>query len=254
MNNGADGVDAATGGPEGPSRFDLVSLVEHLPVDPDDGFDPRRYVPSSVPESVPESVPTGALAGLPHLPYGGTSGAAPADTSRERAADNDRSGRTAEMQARAIRLLQAAGQTGVTVAELRQRSFFEHHGTASGVLSVLHKAGVIARLAQRRDRCKIYVMPELVEGRATERHGRRSTAQTVVRIVRVEVPAAEVPAADVIAARDPAQGSLSATCSCGEAVGLAPLVHGDVSWRRGSDGHLVGCLNSHDWTLDVRSA
>jgi hypothetical protein len=41
-----------------------------------------------------------------------------------------------------------------------------HHGQASGVLSVLHKEGLIARLIEKRNRCAVYVMPEYVNGRA----------------------------------------------------------------------------------------
>jgi hypothetical protein len=41
------------------------------------------------------------------------------------------------------------------------------------VLSDLHKAGRIARLTEERNRCKVYVLPEYVNGRETEPHGGR---------------------------------------------------------------------------------
>lgn len=43
------------------------------------------------------------------------------------------------------------------------------HGSASGVLSRLHKAGTVSRLSERRGRCYIYVLPEWVEERGTTR-------------------------------------------------------------------------------------
>lgn len=49
-----------------------------------------------------------------------------------------------------------------------------HHGAASGALSVLHKTGHIARLAETRTRCKVYVLPQYVLDRPTEPHGRTS--------------------------------------------------------------------------------
>lgn len=48
----------------------------------------------------------------------------------------------------------------------------EHHGTISGTLSHLHKAGKIDRLSEKRSGCKIYVLPALAGGRATEPQGR----------------------------------------------------------------------------------
>lgn len=39
------------------------------------------------------------------------------------------------------------------------------HGSASGALTRLHKAGRCARLRERRERCYIYVLPEWVEDR-----------------------------------------------------------------------------------------
>jgi hypothetical protein len=47
------------------------------------------------------------------------------------------------------------------------------HGSVSRVLSDLHKAGLLCRLSEVRNRCKVYVLPEYVGGRETEPHGGR---------------------------------------------------------------------------------
>jgi hypothetical protein len=62
-----------------------------------------------------------------------------------------------------------AGEKGITVAELRDTNL--HHGRISGALSVLHKEGRLARLAESRDKCRIYVLPQFVNDRRTEKHG-----------------------------------------------------------------------------------
>ena len=49
------------------------------------------------------------------------------------------------------------------------------HGTTSGALSVLHKVGRIARLTEKRDRCKVYVLLDARDGREVEAPGRTST-------------------------------------------------------------------------------
>lgn len=67
-----------------------------------------------------------------------------------------------------------ARQTGVTVAEVR-RKLRIHHGTASGLLSTLHREGIIMRLADKRGDYKVYVLPRYVGKRKTERQGRLHT-------------------------------------------------------------------------------
>lgn len=103
----------------------------------------------------------------PVLPYAGTSGWSGSDTSEERARRADSDGTTSARQAATLRLLDAAGHRGLTWRELADQLNL-HHGSASGVLSVLHKAGRIARLAERRTRCKVYVSIDHVGGRYTE--------------------------------------------------------------------------------------
>lgn len=59
------------------------------------------------------------------------------------------------------------GRYGVTWREVSDR-LGVHHGTASGALSALHKAGHLARLTTARHGCKVYVLPSLISGRDTE--------------------------------------------------------------------------------------
>lgn len=102
----------------------------------------------------------------PILPYGGTSGWSGTPTSRERAEKADSDGTTSKRQSDAIRLLTEARWTGMTWNELAAKLSL-HHGNASGVLSTLHKAGVIIRLTETRHKSMVYVMPEYADGRQT---------------------------------------------------------------------------------------
>lgn len=109
----------------------------------------------------------------PVLPYAGTSGWAGSETSLARALHDDTSGRTQSRQMAALRELRLAGPYGMTSAELSAATGW-HHGQSSGVLSVLHKENVIARLSQTRDGSKVYARHDFVDGRQTERHGRNA--------------------------------------------------------------------------------
>lgn len=119
---------------------------------------------------------------LPFLPYGSdtnrNSGYSGSDTSAARAYDADTSGATRHRQATTIRLLHAAGRDGLTWKELDIATGWQHHGTTTGALSNLHKAGAIARLTDVRSRCKVYVMPNNVDGRDTEPHGSRGRVES----------------------------------------------------------------------------
>jgi len=110
----------------------------------------------------------------PELPYNGTSGHSGTDTSKQRALDADRSGKTALRQAQALNLLGQRQVTGITWKEFSEITGL-HHGTASGVLSVLHKAGRIARLKETRKGCKVYVDLRCINGRVIEIQGRKKT-------------------------------------------------------------------------------
>ena len=105
----------------------------------------------------------------PALPYAGTEGYAGSETSRARAQADVVKGTASKRQRYILILATRAKERGITVAELRDASL--HHGRVSGALSVLHKVGKLARLTEVRGRCKVYVLPEYVNGRPTERHG-----------------------------------------------------------------------------------
>jgi hypothetical protein len=109
----------------------------------------------------------------PSLPYAGTSGWSGSDTSRKRAEEADSGGTTRDRQDETIRILKSRGPVGATWRELSLITGW-HHGTASGVLSVLHKAGRISRLTMSRESCKVYVDATYAVSRETETHGRRA--------------------------------------------------------------------------------
>jgi hypothetical protein len=111
--------------------------------------------------------------GLPLLPYAGTSGWSGSSTSHARALEADRSGETSRRQAEVIRFLADRGTTGATWRSVGE-ALGLHHGSSSGVLSVLHKEGRICRLSETRGRCKVYCLPEYVDDRATEEHRSRA--------------------------------------------------------------------------------
>lgn len=64
-----------------------------------------------------------------------------------------------------------AGEEGITWRELSAITGW-HHGQASGALSNLHRTGYITRLADRRDRCGIYVVLDKVGDRETRPYHR----------------------------------------------------------------------------------
>lgn len=112
------------------------------------------------------------MTSIPTLPYAGTSGWSGSSTSKARAITADRNGTTTARQRTVLNLADHLGLFGVTWKELADATGW-HHGTASGALSVLHKDGHLARLAESRNRCRVYVLPEYVAGRPTEQHGRK---------------------------------------------------------------------------------
>lgn len=114
----------------------------------------------------------------PILPYAGTSGHSGSDTSERRARSEDGDGTTTARQSETLRRLRDAGPDGMTWHDLADALGW-HHGQASGVLSVLHRSGLIARLAASRNRCKIYVLPMFVDGRPTEEPTTRPRRPTV---------------------------------------------------------------------------
>ena len=92
----------------------------------------------------------------PYVPYAGTAGWSGTDTSQERAMHNLQTGKEYNNQQKALVYIKQAGSQGLTWKELSQLTDM-HHGTASGVLSVLHKSGAILRTTRVRDRSKVYM-------------------------------------------------------------------------------------------------
>lgn len=148
-----------------------------------EGYDPIDFGLTDVlAQDHPGAV--GALA-EPALPYAGTSGWSGSETSRSTAVDEDNDGRTLDKQQKALRAFDThntygqgedahyIGRSyGLTWRELDTLTSWGH-GSTSRVLSDLHKAGLLARLSEVRNRCKVYVLPEYVAGRETEPHGGR---------------------------------------------------------------------------------
>jgi len=97
----------------------------------------------------------------PITPYNGTSGWSGSTTSAERAVESDSNGITKRRQDKTYADLNRAGMQGLTWKDLAAANDW-HHGQASGVLSVMHKEGVIARLTERRDKCEIYILLKYV--------------------------------------------------------------------------------------------
>lgn len=65
-----------------------------------------------------------------------------------------------------LRLVREVGYGGLTWKSLAELEGL-HHGQASGALSALHREGWVERLAEKRDKCSVYVAPEWVHGRDT---------------------------------------------------------------------------------------
>lgn len=107
----------------------------------------------------------------PSLPYAGTEGYSGTDTSKAQALQDATNGVASTRQRYVLINAVNAAEKGVTVAELRDSRL--HHGRVSGALSVLHKEGRLVRLTETRDRCKVYCLPEYVDGRPTEPFGRK---------------------------------------------------------------------------------
>lgn len=99
-------------------------------------------------------------------PYSGgtSSGWSGSPTSRDRAQREDSTGVTGRRSRQVLALLTDAEDRGMTDAEV-QDVLGVGHGVSSGALTRLHKAGRIARLAERRSGNEIYVVPASVGDR-----------------------------------------------------------------------------------------
>lgn len=93
---------------------------------------------------------------IPVLPYQGTSGhVAQSDTSTDRAVREDESGTTTARQSAVLSQL-ADLESGATWRALGS-TLNLHHGQISGALSMLHKAGHVFMLKEKRHGCHPYV-------------------------------------------------------------------------------------------------
>ena len=106
-----------------------------------------------------------------YVPYRKTAGWSGSDTSRARAVDNLITGREETNQQKALALLKQYPQ-GLTWKDLATANKW-HHGTASGVLSVLHKVGAIIRSTEVRNRCNVYYHPDHADSVIAEVHGNK---------------------------------------------------------------------------------
>jgi hypothetical protein len=113
----------------------------------------------------------------PMLPYAGTSGWSGSESSRQRAVTADANGLTGKRQKETLAFVTSRLWEGVTWKDVANH-LNVHHGTASGVLSVLHKSGHLARLQETRGRCAIYVHPDYVHGRDIAEQGRKPQRHT----------------------------------------------------------------------------
>lgn len=71
-----------------------------------------------------------------------------------------------------LQLIAGSRRTGVTWREVSEE-ISEHHGTVTGVLSNLHEKGHIARLSEKRNGSRIYVLPKYVGKRDVEKYNSR---------------------------------------------------------------------------------
>lgn len=121
----------------------------------------------------------------------GTGGHSGSDTSQARAERGQGNGTHAKRAQDTLLFLTLKGSEGATWFELAE--FLEvHHGAASGILSNLHKAGQIARTPARRNRSKVYVLPEFA-GEVVEPYGGRKVERDYA-IKQVERVRAELQA------------------------------------------------------------
>lgn len=114
------------------------------------------------------------------LPYNGSSGWSGTETSKNRAESEDSKGVTSERQQALLSLLDRRGLSGGTWKDLGEELGW-HHGQISGALSVLHKAGEIARLKEAKDRSAIYVGLDFVNDRESEEYKSKNRDENYYR-------------------------------------------------------------------------
>lgn len=118
----------------------------------------------------------------PILPYQDDSGEATggwagSESSRDRAVRQRDSGVLGLNQQLAVEFVREREYMGATYGDLCEE-FGWGHGTASGVLSNLHRDGKLHRLALNREGQRIYVTIGYIGGRKTEPFGRQQKTRT----------------------------------------------------------------------------
>ena len=139
---------------------------------------------TSAPGEYPDDKPTVGFVTPYPSPEGHTTGHAGNGGSADRAHDEASNGKAAGRQRIVIETLRRVGAIGVTWKNLAEGNDW-HHGQASGVLSVLHKEGRIACLAERRSNCSIYVLPQYVNDRPTVEHRGTRAAEDRAAVQRI---------------------------------------------------------------------
>lgn len=94
----------------------------------------------------------------------GTSGHSGTPASLARAEALDASGQTASTTERVYALVKGNASIGLTDREAQSFTGLGH-GTTSGALTRLHRAGRVVRLTEQRHRNEVYVLPEHANGR-----------------------------------------------------------------------------------------
>lgn len=127
-----------------------------------------------------------------------TGGHSGGSTSHERAVREVQDGTLTGRLSGVREIAWAEGRRGITVSEVRH-TLRLHHGQASSALSNLHRTGHLARLAERRNGCFVYVVPEQVCDRPTQEPGRVRGGQTTEHVVMHTSPALSPPEAAFVA-------------------------------------------------------
>jgi hypothetical protein len=113
---------------------------------------------------------------LPVLPYAGTSGWRGSEASRDRVFTDDLNGTTLLRQRVALKRVWDQEFRGLTWKELGEIENI-HAGQSSGALSGLHKAGLIVRLKEKRNRCSVYVAPDYIRDREVSEFKKQDTCK-----------------------------------------------------------------------------
>ena len=120
-------------------------------------------------------------------PYhdGGTRGSSGGGASADAALADLVKGVTNAAQKYVVIMAQQAGERGVTVAELRDKTGNLHHGRVSSATTKMHIAGKLVRLEQRRGHSHIYVTPEFVADRVERPYRQQNHRLTVEDVTTI---------------------------------------------------------------------